>query len=85
MLSGISAYRFVPVDPIRRAVPVRSASVGRSENARLARNARYEAMRVQTYAPYRSVRNSRSKAIDNRVQGVNTRQYYYRRRLDTYA
>ncbi len=85
MLSGISAYRFVPVDPVKRSLPVRSAPVGRSENGRLARNARYEAMRVQTYAPYRSVRNNRSKSINSKAHKSNTRQYYYRRRLDTYA
>ncbi len=83
MVSGISAYRFVPVDPVRKMVPVRRAGITRSDNSRIARRARYDAIRMQTYAPYRSARNRIGSG--KRVSSAKKSKYFVRRRLDTYA
>ena len=89
MVSGVRSYIMAPVQSIRPAAPARTASAGRSENAKLASYARYEARRVETYRPYRAMNSVRANVAKNARdvgrQRISPDTMYIERRIDTYA
>ena len=85
MVSGIGAYRFVPVDRIYPTRPVKTVGVERSENATIARLARRSVMPVSTYAPYRSMRNVKGRISGGASVSYEITENPSVKHLDTYA